>query len=180
MLNMWESQALFVVPFWRTKINNFSFKKKNIEKILKSYPEKITQLHTFTSNRGADLCEPFREVFEEELNGFASTIKRNCRVTDVWSVSYKTGDYHPYHSHNNKGLSGIIYLTLKDKMPHTVFVNDYPEWTTGHTQYYDMQVEEGDLVIVPSYVGHFTPHNLSKKNKRIIAFDLNVITEEGI
>ena len=73
--------------------------------------------------------------------------------------------------------SGHVYLTLKDKMPHTVFVNANPDWVTGHTQYYDMAVNEGDMVIVPSHVGHFTPHNLSKQVKKIVAFDLNVIAD---
>ena len=178
-INVWKSDALFVVPFWKTKVNNFKVKKKNIEKVLRSYSEKPTQLQTFASNRGSNFIEPFREVFQEELNGFATTIKKHCGITDVWSTSYKTGDYHPYHSHGNKGLSGIIYLTLKDKMPHTVFVNGDPAWVTGHTQYYDMEVTEGDMVIVPSHVGHFTPHNLSKQVKKILAFDLKIIDEKG-
>ena len=173
----WNSDALFVVPFWKTRVNNFTVKKKSIEKLLRTYREKPTQLQTFASNRGSNFIEPFREIFQEELNGFATTIKKHCEITDVWSASYKTGDYHPYHNHNNNGLSGIVYLTLKDKMPHTVFVNANPDWVTGHTQYYDMAVNEGDMVIVPSHVGHFTPHNLSKQVKKILAFYLNVIAD---
>ena len=32
-------------------------------------------------------------------------------------------------------------------MPHTVFVNANPDWVTGLTQYHDMAVNEGDMVI---------------------------------
>jgi len=176
-INVWESDALFVVPFWKTKIDNFTFKKKSIEKVLSTHREKPTQLQTFTSNRGSDFIKPFREIFQEELNGFANTIKKHCEITDVWSTSYKTYQYHPYHNHGDVGLSGIIYLDLKEKMPNTVFVNSNPIWITGQTQYYDMAVEEGDMVILPSHVGHFTAPNLSKRPKRIIAFDLNVIAD---
>ena len=174
---MWTSDNLFYVPFWKTKVNNFSSKKKSIEKVLTEYPEETTELVTFASNRGSNFIGPFREIFQEELNAFATMIKKHCKITDVWSTSYKTNQYHPYHSHGDVGLSGIIYLDLKKKMPNTVFVNSNPIWVTGQTQYHDMSVEEGDMVIVPSHVGHFTAPNLSKKSKRILAFDLEAIGE---
>ena len=104
----------------------------------------------------SELTSKTRSILELSLDG-------------VW-VEGEISNLH-YHS------SGHIYLTLKDKMPHTVFVNADPDWTTGHTQYYDMQVAEGDMVIVPSHVGHFTPHNLSKQAKKIVAFDLNIIAD---
>jgi len=40
----WNSDALFVVPFWKTRVNNFTVKKKSIEKGLRNC-EQITQKH---------------------------------------------------------------------------------------------------------------------------------------
>jgi hypothetical protein len=42
----WTSNVLFAVPFWKTKVNNFTFKKKSIEKVLNTHREKPTQLQT--------------------------------------------------------------------------------------------------------------------------------------
>ena len=171
-MKMWKQDTLFYVPFWKNKIDNFKDKKKDLLELLKDYPEKPTELQTFTTNRGINIVDQFCRIFADELNAFATSIEKHLRLTDVWSTSYKTVQYHPYHNHGDAGLSGILYLDLKEKMPNTIFVNSNPTWVTGKTQYHEMVVEEGDMVIVPSHVGHFTAPNLSKKTKRIVAFDL--------
>ena len=52
---MWKQDTLFYVPFWKNKIDNFKDKKKDLLKLLKDYPEKPTELQTFSTNRGINI-----------------------------------------------------------------------------------------------------------------------------
>ena len=176
---MWNSNIMFSIPFWKTHTNNFKEKKKEILKVLKKYPEEPVEYHTFKTNRQGKntylLSDEFLKIFHEEINLLAGTLKKNFQMKKVWSVSYKTNEYHPYHHHGDKGLSGILYLNLKKDMPHTVFVSPMPDWREGRNTYFNLPVKEGDMMVVPSYLAHFTPPNLSKEEKRVIAFDIDEI-----
>jgi hypothetical protein len=51
-------------------------------------------------------------------------------------------------------------------------VQPWNDWHTDMSQYGEVLVEEGDIVIVPSFVVHYTRPNKSDDIKRIIAWDM--------
>ena len=92
---------------------------------------------------------------------------------DVWSVSYKKGDYHIPHNHGSKGYCGILYLNMQKNSPVTSYMQPWNNYNDDSV-IYEPKVEEGDIVIVPQFITHFTKPNNLKFKKRIISFDFKI------
>jgi len=164
--------SLFTIPVLQLKVFNFKKKKKELEKILKHYPEKRDQ-GMFLSNRNytdPNLTLKFTEIFREELEKITLEFQRNIGVNEVWSVSYTKGDYHIPHNHGSKGYAGILYLDHYPESPQTIYLQPWNnEEDVNQFRYF--KVEEGTMVVVPQFIIHFTKPNLSEKTKRIVGFD---------
>ena len=93
-------------------------------------------------------------------------------ITNVWSVSYQKGDYQSPHNHGGVGLSAIMYLDLPKETPGTLFLQPWNDWDTDQSQYGEVMVKEGDIVVVPSFVAHYTKPNKTDDVKRVIAWDM--------
>ena len=115
----------------------------------------------------------FLEIFEDELNLFRNEIQAEITVSEVWTVLYKTGDFHPTHNHSSQGFSGILYLDY-DEEEHdgTYFINSNADPITDLTNYALHPTHEGAMIIVPSRLLHFTYPNKSLKDRRVIGFDI--------
>lgn len=116
-----------------------------------------------------DIIEAQLAMFQQDL-GVSQLV-----VTDVWSVKYQTGDFHPVHTHSSRGYSGVLYLEY-DELEHTgtYFVNPITDPITDLTNYSLPNVHEGALVIAPSNVLHFTYPNKSNKIRLVMGFDINL------
>ena len=167
--------ALFKIPILNFSIENFKLKQKQIEKVLKKYPEHRSN-GPFFSNRGqidVSFMQTFIDIFKKEFEYISENLQSNVVLKDIWSTSYKKGDYHIPHNHGSRGYSGILYLRHDDNHPSTMYfqpwnnVNDVGRFETP-------KVKEGSMVVFPSFVEHMSRPNPISKYKRIIGFDLNV------
>jgi len=169
---------LFKVPMWTLPTLNFKDKKPQLQKLVKSFPEKKHGLQNFATNRQSNrsgFAEAFSNIMSEELNMLSQRLKKNIHLRDIWSVSYKKGDYHSPHDHGATGLSGIMYLDMPNDAAITQYLQPWNDIHTGNTIYYPYKVNEGMLVVVPSFIKHFTTPNTSKKIKRVIAWDMEIL-----
>jgi len=171
-------ETLFKIPYWSTPVLNFKTKQKDLITLLKGYPEKRHGLQTFATNRQSDrsnLAEAFTNICGEELNMLSQKIKKDLQIEDIWTVSYKRGEYHTPHNHGTLGLAGILYLQHDTKAPVTQYIQPWNDYNTDRTIYYPLPVSEGQIVVVPKFISHFTEPNKSVKVKRVIAWDMKVI-----
>src|SRR6056300_964776 len=169
---------LFTIPMWSLPTLNFSNKKKQLEKLVKGFPEKRHGMQTFATNRQSDrsgFAEAFANICGEELNMLSQRLKKDIQIEDIWSVSYKRGEYHTPHDHGSVGLSGILYLNMDKNSPTTTYIQPWNNQYTDTTLYYNMPAHEGLITVVPKFVNHFTQPNKSKKIKKIISFDMKII-----
>jgi len=168
---------LFTIPMWSIPCLNFSKKKKQLEQLVKSFPERKHGIQTFSTNRQSPRIQ-FKEdlivILEEELTMLSDKLQRDIRIDDAWSVSYKKGDYHSVHNHGSTGLSGILYLDQPKDAPMTNYMQPWNDYVSDRTVYYPIPVQEGTIVVVPQFIQHFSPPNESKKIKRIISWDISV------
>ena len=168
---------LFTIPMWSIPTLNFSEKKKQLEKLVKAFPEKKHGVQTFATNRQSDrsgFAQAFTNICSEELNMLSKRIKKDIHMEDIWSVSYKKGDYHTPHNHGATGLTGILYLNMPKDGPVTQYIQPWNDWQSDRTIYYPLPVVEGTIVVVPKFVRHFTEPSKSKKIKRIISWDMKI------
>jgi len=170
--------SLFTIPIWSTPTLNFSKKKKQLEQLVKSFPEKKHGIQTFSTNRQSDrtgFAEAFSNICSDELNMLSKRIKKDIAIEDIWSVSYKKGDYHTPHDHGSTGLAGILYLNMPKKAPVTQYIQPWNNFYTDRTIYYPVPVIEGAIVVTPKFIRHFTEPNKESKIKRIISWDMKII-----
>ena len=169
-----QQETLFNIPFWGIRIINFEEKKKKLVKLLESYPEKKEKYDEmkegeFATNRSTDrsgLVEQFASIMKQELEDFSREIEKEFAIIDIWSVSYDKGDYQSIHNHSALGLSGILYLDLPKDSPETTYMQPWTDHETDTIRYVEVPIVEGDIVIVPSFVLHFSEPNKSKNKKR--------------
>ena len=168
---------LFEVPMWSLPSINFKKKKEQLVKLLKNYPEKRTGIQNFTTNRQSprpNLKEAFTNIYEEELGMLVESVKADVAIEDIWSVSYKKGDYHSPHNHGTIGFAGILYLEFPEGSQPTNYIQPWQSISNDTTIFNTLPVKEGDIVIVPKFINHFSPPHKGKKQKRIISWDMKV------
>ena len=169
--------SLFNIPMWRLPTLNFKKKKKDLEKLVKAYPERKHGLQTFYTNRQKDRTgfgEAFSNIMAEEFEMFSKRVSKNIVISDIWSVSYKKGDYHTVHDHGSIGLAGILYLNMPKDAPVTQYVQPWNDFQSDRTIYLPLPVQEGDIVVTPKFIRHFTEPSKSKKTKKIISWDMTL------
>lgn len=168
---------LFEVPMWSLPSINFKKKKEQLVKLLKNYPEKRTGIQNFTTNRQSprpNLKEAFTNIYEEELGMLVESVKADVAIEDIWSVSYKKGDYHSPHNHGTIGFAGIMYLEFPEGSQPTNYIQPWQSISNDTTIFNTLPVKEGDIVIVPKFINHFSPPHKGKKQKRIISWDMKI------
>ena len=171
-------ESMFNIPYWSIPTLNFKEKKKKLQSLCKRHPEDKHGIQTFSTNRQAARIQ-FKEdlvtILEEEFNMLSETLKKDIRIKDAWSVSYKKGEYHSVHNHSSTGLSGILYLEQPKDAPVTQYIQPWNDYISDRTVYLPIPIQEGSIVVVPSFIQHFSPPNESKKIKKIISWDLSVL-----
>ena len=96
--------TLFQIPMWSLPTLNFSKKKKQLEKLCKAFPEKKHGMQNFYTNRQRDrtgMADAFNNIIGEELQMLSQKLEKDIQIEDIWSISYKKGDYHSAHNHGS-------------------------------------------------------------------------------
>ena len=106
---------------------------------------------------------------------FSKEIKTDFAITEIWSISYDKGDNHSPHNHGSTGLSGILYLDLPKDSPETVYIQPWNDYVDDTVKYVRISITEGDIIIVPSFVMHYSKPNKSNSKKRIISWDMKIL-----
>ena len=173
-----QQNSLFKIDYWKISIKDFEIKKKQLIELLKEYPESKQGIQFFNTNKQNNrdkLSERFSNIIIDELKEFSQNIKKNIIIEDVWSVTYNLGDYQIPHNHGSKKLTGILYLESNQELPLTCFIQPWNDIEKDLSVIYEMPAKEGDLIIFPSFVNHFSPPNKYKQNKRIVSFDMKIV-----
>ena len=173
-----KKDNLFNIPFWKMQTINFEERKKELIKLLESYPEEKKGLQEFATNRQSDrsgLVEQFGSIMNQELEDFSKEIKKDFTIHEIWSITYGKGDHHISHNHGSWGLSGILYLDLPTGSPVTSYIQPWNDYETDAGHFAAPPIVEGDIIIVPSFVLHFSKSSKIKETKRIIAWDMKIL-----
>ena len=165
----YEIEPVFKIEFFKIKCVDFKNKKKKLEKVLKRYPE-MPQAN-FASNRNkCSINTEFREIFKDEFSLIRTKFNSKITVDRAWSVTYDKGHYHVPHNHSSKGYFGIIYLQMKKDSPKTTYIQPWNN-EKDESILYTPNVKQGDMMIVPQFLTHFTEPNKIFFKKRILSFD---------
>ena len=167
-----EIEPIFKIEFFKLKCIKFKEKKLAIEQVLESYPE--TLFPNFYSNRNeANITKELRQIFKDEFNLISAKFNNKILLQRAWSVTYDKGHYHIPHNHGSQGYAAILYLRMKKNSPKTTYIQPWNN-EKDKSVLYTPDVEEGDIMIVPQFLTHYTEPNKNYFKKRIISFDFIV------
>ena len=165
-------EPVFKIEFFKIQCVNFKDKKEHLIKILKQFPE--TAKPNFYSNRDkADFTWHLREIFKDEFKLIETKYNNKILLQRAWSVTYSKGDYHIPHNHSSQGYTGILYLQMKKDSPKTTYIQPWNS-EKDRSVLYSPDVKEGDIMIVPQFVTHYTEPNKIIFKKRIVSFDFTL------
>lgn len=171
-------KTLHAIPYYRYKVNDWQQKKELFKQVLDTTTYVRSTSDEFDSDRESPRAyvDDFIKLFSDELSAFGMDIKvQHFRIKDIWSVQYQKGDYHVVHTHGISNFSGVLYFDY-DREVHTptYFVADHINPITGYTDIITEDVDEGEIVIFPSNMLHFTKPNKSDKIRTIVSFDIEL------
>jgi hypothetical protein len=168
---------IFQIQSIKHSIENWNIKKNKFEKDIQNL--KFTK-NSFITSRNVkqkiNLKEIFKNIFKKELNLLEKTIKNKINLKNVWIVHYEKYQEHMIHNHGNSGLGGVIYLNYDDSIHEpTRYLMPFNDLINETSLIYNEQVKEGDILIMPSFIHHYSPFNKSEKVRSIIGFDLEFV-----
>ena len=89
------------------------------------------------------------------------------QLSEPWYQQYYQNDAHNWHRHPHSVYNVVYYLELPHDAHPTVLRNPL-----NITQMITPNVQEGDILIFPSFITHSSPPNPSVQRKTIIAFNI--------
>ena len=62
---------------------------------------------------------------------------------------------------------------MNDQAPMTSYIQPWNDYVSDNTIYSEISVGEGDIIVIPQFVQHFSSPNTSKNIKRIVSWDMS-------
>lgn len=183
--NNFLSKDLFKVVIHKIKIKEWQQNKSRILSLVPFDSKKTSntdEVITYT-----DYFKESTDVYEKELlkllkpylNDFRYQNENSkfkiVKYSHVWCQKYLNADWHPPHDHGAMGLSCIFYAHYNSEIHKpTQYTSPFPD-VTGIKMGTSPSVEEGELVLFPSFLTHTAPP--SGVNKERIIFSFNALLD---
>lgn len=181
--NYEEIVPLFSVPVFHTVCNNWHDKKVQLLDLIKNYKfEDVGNVITSYSEKNnfgikSNLNKKLEEIFSFELSSFQEKFNfPYFSIENSWFQIEKQGMYHDVHNHGI-GISAICYLEY-DRNHHKPvnFVSPHFDVFDGSLEIISLSnIDEGSLILFPSIISHFTHKNTSEYERKVVAFNINIL-----
>lgn len=107
-------------------------------------------------------------LLDEMLEIYKSVGYDGFTLHEIWFQQYAQSSSHGWHTHSSN-FTSVYYLDLPDDAPKTQLVHPYDQ-----KNIITLNVEEGDIVVFPSFVLHRAPPNKAQDLKTIISYNTNI------
>ena len=136
-----------------------------------------------TAKKFAKISEEFyKKVIINEMGWKYDSNK--VKMEAMWSIINKKGSFNIQHNHANAYLSSAYYVRYPEKSGSIKFFDPreqknirYPKiknYTDISAVITEITPKEGDLLIFPSYLYHSVGENLSKDDRIIVSFNIDI------
>ena len=108
----------------------------------------------------------------------------NSKITSMWIVNQKEGEYNPVHHHTNATISCVMYLKIPEYTPRDlpykpmsdgniefIYSATGEEYQTFNKGCYLTSPEVGDMFMFPSYLLHTVYPFLGDGERRSVSFN---------
>jgi|GEM_PF-4488918 len=144
---------------------------ESIEKLprwsLQDDDQKITRLNYGVIQNNTEYWDkafPYVQKFLNELCRNELKQFNFWNITSQWFQWYEEGDFHDWHIHGDSMFSGVMYVKLPTAKNNLTF-----RWNKTSK----ISVEEGDIILFPSFLEHCVTKHKHKANRLVLAFNVN-------
>lgn len=194
--------SIFPVKFYQINIReNNDLKKNFLDNIIKSYTENnvspplgwsTNKIHT---SFGSDYMNDYvfskndfpKDLYYSYINDYVMQDKWVGGITDFWYNCYIDGDYQEKHNHCNPSsasphFSAVHYLSFDKKRHEPVTFCDplgalrclsVELEKINNPNQFCPEIDEGDLVIFPSYLDHFVKPSIKTPDYPRVTISFN-------
>ena len=191
---------LFPTPVFHYKLENYEEINKELKKYILDL-KKNDKAGQLKSNKGGwhspffDLKNEIPMKFFNKIKNFLEKIIKNemgweyvpnnVKITSMWSIINKKGDFNIQHNHPNAYFSAAYYVKCPVNSGNINFhegseaklilhpnIKKFTEMSAMKTS---LEPKEGDLFVFPAYFYHDVGENLSNEDRIVISFNLDII-----
>jgi len=134
----------------------------------------------YSENVERNYVKQFTEILIDEFSEFSKYfLNQNPMFNDliidtVWTQTYTKTQGMPSHTHGYGLISGVLYVDFDDTHEGTVFQSPVNDPYMGGTVTWTPPVKEGDIVLFPSNIIHYSRASQSEVERTIIAFNIRL------
>ena len=190
----------FPHPIFQYKLDNYEDHNKELSKYIYDLQKEDSKGQKLSNVNGWH--SPFFNLNSRETVGYKFLVKIQPYITDVfksygcvfnpqkvkcsgmWAIINKKGNFNTEHIHPNSNLSGAYYVKapkncgkFKVINPHSISRDKFPPRENPNELnrlVAEHEIEEGDLLIFPSYLPHSVLPNQSDDDRIVISFNIFV------
>lgn len=112
-------------------------------------------------------------ALDEYLQEIEGNVGFRLKICSMWYQMTSGGQSHQVHTHGATGLSCVWYLEFDPEVHKaTTFYAPFHDPLSGDMIQHTPEVQEGDLVVFPSFLMHEQEGNDSDKRRTIISFNI--------
>ena len=190
----------FPHPIFQYKLDNYENHNKEYSQYIYDLQKEDSKGQKLSNVNGWH--SPFFDLSSRETVGYKFLMKIQPYIADVfksygwvfnpqkvkcsgmWAIINKKGNFNTEHIHPNSNLSGAYYVKapkncgkFKVVNPHSISRDKFPPRENPNELnrlVAEHEIEEGDLLIFPSYLPHSVLPNQSDDDRIVISFNIFV------
>ena len=195
-----EILKFFPEPIFKYKVDKFEQLNEELIKYIYELQNKDKE-GIKRSNQGGWHSENFRLADENSIQKkFAIALQKyilntfqnmgwkikdkNIRIKEMWAIINKRDNFNISHIHPNCFLSAAYYVKAPDNCGRFIIENPNMAKKYAHPEIENknelnieitgLDIEEGDLIIFPSYLPHKVGKNQSGEERVVISFNVDI------
>ena len=195
-----EILKLFPDPILKYKLDDYKNLNKDLEKYIYNLYEEDSK-GVNKSNKGGWHSKNFNLSEQNSIQTkFGITVQKyildcfqnmgwkiqgkNIRITEMWAIINKKENFNVVHTHPNCYLSSAYYVKASKNCgafiaenPNVAKRYSYPEIANKNqfnAETAGIEIQEGDLLLFPSYLPHKVSKNESDDDRIVISFNVDI------
>ncbi len=183
-------ENMFTIPIVKYSLTDWATKKKRFldlldkqtltmgeESVLSDYGDAytLTAEHEMGLYATPKYLSTVRDILRDEMDQFAYDLQAKPVIVRAWFERAYKKMHHPPHTHGHGGWSAVLFLDYNpEHHTPTIFISPFNHFIDGSQLQYRPECKEGDLILFPSMLLHYTLPNTSNVRRTVCSFNLTV------
>ena len=166
---------MFSIPLVHYKCSWWKTKKQRLLRHIDTRDLTQGNETILSDYRDGNPVEEITDIMSDELSWFAKDLNCTPHIVETWYERALPYMYHPTHNHGHGGWSAVVFIEYNKKWhTPTQFIAPFDHFITGEPLIYSPDVSEGDIILFPSFIHHYTHPHTSEERRTVLSFNVTV------